>query len=371
MDILTRLLVKSILRFRSVCKSWYNLFRNPDFIKMHLYHSNRMNYFSLILTKYDDDGFATFLSVDYNHSLSLFDQRVKFCCPLKYRQCLVEILGSCNGLICLKSKPKVVCIWNPCTNEYVKLPRVSGIPSIRSYGFGYDCKTCDYKVVRIVTGDWDSFSRVIVHTLGTDSWRILQDIPYSICISRVNGVHLNGVLHWMLGTRSRVNEAANRVIVSFDIGDENFKEMQLPFPLCEKRGRVDISDFALCLLGGNLCLLGNPLNSASVDVWILKEYGVMDSWTKVFSISTLNTGINLRPIQSFQNGEILLCKVWGIFSNKHNEDLVLYNPISRRTKFMDTRAYQKLDNVHTYVGSLVSVKSVCNVVQEETLDAIV
>ncbi|KAL5730446.1 hypothetical protein ACHQM5_003264 [Ranunculus cassubicifolius] len=35
-DILSRLPAKSLIRFKTVCKTWYNLVHQPDFTKLHL-----------------------------------------------------------------------------------------------------------------------------------------------------------------------------------------------------------------------------------------------------------------------------------------------------------------------------------------------
>lgn len=42
-DILFRLPVKDLLRYRSVAKSWCSLIDGPDFVKLHLDHSKEAN----------------------------------------------------------------------------------------------------------------------------------------------------------------------------------------------------------------------------------------------------------------------------------------------------------------------------------------
>ncbi|XP_028752217.1 F-box protein At3g07870-like [Neltuma alba] len=91
-NILKRLPVKSIVRFRCVCKDWKNLFKSPSFIAEHLRHSDRKN--PLLLLQ------------EYN----CYDRRAYFCL-LDHKMEAVEsfstppnwgVTGSCNGLLCVK-----------------------------------------------------------------------------------------------------------------------------------------------------------------------------------------------------------------------------------------------------------------------------
>jgi F-box interacting protein len=68
---------------------------------------------------------------------------------------------------------------------------------ISNFGFGFDPKTNDYKVVRIL-----SFliliCEVVVYSLSTNSWRVIDSSPnpsYLIRLPRYPS-YLNGVHHW-------------------------------------------------------------------------------------------------------------------------------------------------------------------------------
>ncbi|KAI8010643.1 putative F-box protein [Camellia lanceoleosa] len=51
-EILARLPMKSLLRFRSVCKSWYYLITNPSFITTHL-NRTKSNHSHKLLIKFN------------------------------------------------------------------------------------------------------------------------------------------------------------------------------------------------------------------------------------------------------------------------------------------------------------------------------
>ncbi|KAM3286721.1 hypothetical protein P3S67_025520 [Capsicum chacoense] len=56
-------------------------------------------------------------------------------------------------------------------------------------------------------------------------------------------------------------------------------------------------------MGGLLCLFNN--NMYVFNLWIMKEYGVQKSWTKLLTIS-YNGAFFILPKYRFSNGEVLL-----------------------------------------------------------------
>ncbi|KAG5594588.1 hypothetical protein H5410_035820 [Solanum commersonii] len=59
-----------------------------------------------------------------------------------------QLVGSVNGLICFVIENNVIFLWNPSLRKYMKLPnpRLSSMMvRWRSYDFGYDRVTNDYK----------------------------------------------------------------------------------------------------------------------------------------------------------------------------------------------------------------------------------
>ncbi|XP_026426062.1 F-box/kelch-repeat protein At3g23880-like [Papaver somniferum] len=106
---------------------------------------------------------------------------------------LIQILGSCNGFLCLGAAASDALIfWNPSTKEYkeIMLPPVN-LPW-PSYGFGYDNKFDDHKLVSIVENE------VYVYTLESNTCRRVNTIPYGSLESA--GLLLNGALHWIGAT---------------------------------------------------------------------------------------------------------------------------------------------------------------------------
>lgn len=130
----------------------------------------------------------------------------------KVETIVVNIWGSCNGLICLgirmspemeeeEEEEDIVCIWNPATKEYKKisLPICGDDYNVRC-GFGYDNSIDDYQLVSVWDyGNAGSF-KIEVYPLGSDSWSTIRTpVPYSFPVDITHGLLCKGALHW-LGT---------------------------------------------------------------------------------------------------------------------------------------------------------------------------
>ena len=150
-------------------------------------------------------------------------------------------------------------------------------------------------------------------------------------------VFLNGAVHWAAHTL-RDQGVFRNLIVSFDMEDEAFREVAMPKSL---QG-VKSLNVTLAVVDGLLALV--PLNIFGDEddfhsVWVMKEYGVAESWTKLFDIESLQT------VKGFtKNGEILLVK---------DEKLYSYEPNSQ--KYLDLHICGEIESIflETYVESLV------------------
>ena len=215
----------------------------------------------------------------------------------------VEILASYNGLLLLGIGQKDHFLWNPSTRSYKRISCnfYHQIDSFRMYGLGYESSSNAYKVIRIVRvvvnwgvapnthhnfPSYDS-TTVKVHNSRTNFWRSITDFPYKTFVDQ-QGLLVNGAPHWIV-TRA---ESEEYVIIYFDLVEEKFKELGKPNWL--------VSDSAFCLgvFNGLLTLLRN----ANDEVWVMKEHGVKDSWTKLITkdksmLYESNYDVRIRPFQ--------------------------------------------------------------------------
>ncbi|TQD71400.1 hypothetical protein C1H46_043067 [Malus baccata] len=293
-DILSRLPVKSVCRFRCVSKLWLHLTTQPRFIQAHLKRSQC----KILLSSKDSLSSLDHLAPIDDDLLPL---ELDF--PLKGVQYLpwVPIVGSCNGLVCILPKPTTYFIFNPTTRECLRLP---GCPQLIDVGppqgirnsynrvsFGYAPSIDDYKFVKVADG-----YMLHVFSLKNNSWKNFPDFPYKHLLND-NGTCLNGAVHWLCGP---IGVGANRVIAAFDLAEEKFFELAPPDSV------TDYQRFTTGVLGGCLCLLHHSIgNIKQYWFWIMKDYNVKESWTRILIADSY---ISLQPLDYWKNGKILLVR---------------------------------------------------------------
>jgi F-box interacting protein len=374
-DILSRLPAKSIMRFRCVNKSiWSSLFQNPTFIAKH--HSFQFQNNPTFVIKRRDDIIQKALislhpNLDSDSGVELLnlDDMPFFKGDMKEEEEeRLDILGdrSINGIICLYNYPLRyqqppdhlfrIVLWNPAIREFKFLPtNPVHCPShvrlnFEGFGFGYDHKSNDYKVVRIVSFwdftpyiDWNGPycpKLVEVYTLSTDSWRQIDAVFESDAgvhdDARNSQFYLNGAYHW----HGYINEKPSDAIVSFNMTDEVFRIIRMP-DLDERnaiwRGYSVLNNCISMIVS----YAQDTVTEKIFDIWVMREYGVKESWTKQFVIGPLS-GIQF-PLGFTMNDELLMVARDG--------QLVSYNSNAQEIKSLQVRATQAI----VYKESLVSV----------------
>ncbi|PIM98050.1 hypothetical protein CDL12_29473 [Handroanthus impetiginosus] len=318
-EILSRLPAELLLRFRCVCKAWRDTIDDPIFIRLHLDHQLLKiqdsssgvgqvilrgdldtSLYSLSLNSLNSSGGQTVKATRLNHSPGYGDIR--------------SPVGSCNGVMLISQSNGTNFLWNPLTREFHSLPPLKVIMSKKLrglyhsvIGLGYDFAADDYKVVKIAQvfdpRDRNLKSETFVYSLKLGSWRRIKDFPYRISRSS-GGIFLEGTLHWISSTMPL--KSMDDLIVGLDLGAEDYCLLPLP---SELSGQKKPCAKHLGVLGGCL-ILSCYYQIERLDVWLMKEYGVKDSWVKLFSVAaTDNIGAveTLRPIAYLKcKGEVLL-----------------------------------------------------------------
>ncbi|GMJ01511.1 CONSTITUTIVE EXPRESSER OF PR GENES 1, CONSTITUTIVE EXPRESSER OF PR GENES 30 [Hibiscus trionum] len=341
-EILRRLSVKDLLRFRCVSKSWCSLIDDSGFIKLHLSHSvdTSTNLSVILLNRF---GFEDVYSVNFDSLKAA--QRLEFPGEECAKGRDFAVLGSCNGLLALFKRKDVplslfkmslfkrkdeLYLWNPSTKKSQMLPvnEIGFTPEVFSaphvvYGFAYDHISDDYKLLRIVQSSClvvDFFeSEVMVYSLKTNYWRRRKDFPFYLKYTRtMHAVLANNALHCEVSTKpvsdSESFDADFDLIAAFDLATEEYHIIGLPDCLGERLS-TDIN-----VMGGCLCLIATYQEvdvdvDVAVDIWIMKEYGVKESWTKLLSVKTyqcFEAAPYVLPLVFSKNGDKVLLHVGGM-----------------------------------------------------------
>jgi len=291
--ILSLLPVESILRFRSMSKSIRTLIDSHYFINLHLQNSLKFNF--ILLRNYSD-----FYRMDFPNLTSSFKVNL----PIKLYNKGIELLGSCNGVICISNRVNQFAFWNPITGKrqillYLHIPLQYGCREFGTvHGFVFDQLACDYKLVSISLfydrQDHTYFTQVRLFSSKTNSWRMLPRMPpYNLCKTPV---FVDNCLHWI--QFQNPGQIQHYLIVAFNLKREILNEVPLPEigVAANKRGLIiDVS-----LLGECLCMTVNYsvyYQTTKSDVWVMKEYGVRDSWCKLFTLEEWNFNAPLTSLK--------------------------------------------------------------------------
>ncbi|GKD47625.1 F-box associated domain containing protein [Tanacetum coccineum] len=228
----------------------------------------------------------------------------------------VRILGSCNGLLCIVEEWKsTLFIYNPTTRRSNLLPS----PQLTSsfglfYGFGYDELSNDYKVVITET---ESKMATRIYSLNNRRWKEIGNFPWAGPFD--DGKLLNGALHWAAGEDML---AGLWKIVSLDLANETYGEVLQPMY------HEGYDYLELGLSGEWLCVLGDYAGYYVVTVWVMKVYGVKDSWTHLANIPYPPTWtVQVRaPFCISEDGKLML---------KFGQNLVVYDSKDNSSSVID------------------------------------
>ncbi|XP_026418993.1 F-box/kelch-repeat protein At3g06240-like [Papaver somniferum] len=376
-NILTRLPVKSLSRFRCVSKNWCRLFQNPKFIKNHLENAILMNRFNILVTSREFDAFEDtepLLSIVDNDVLSSLPsasspfsghaRNIDY--PFMSRNYMPKILGSSNGLVCIQPRERI-CIWNPATREYKRVPKPPSVDSNPDltfqgfdfdgtfHGFGFDRKNDDYKILRIVNQK-SKVSEASVYSLTSNSWKNLGLIPYEFSSSTTKGFLLDGVLHW-IADGPCTGQFIPYVVVCYDISDETFHHVPFPDVNENDDGYPCISE--LGVWEGKLSLLCRYLNEDNdihtyVDLWTMMD----NMWTMHLKITSFVPDVDVEygiPIQTLHNGEILF--QGGPLTDSGYIGLVSYDPNLERGRALKIHGFPEMSDAEPYIETLVALGS--------------
>ncbi|KAL3653845.1 hypothetical protein CASFOL_003526 [Castilleja foliolosa] len=246
-------------------------FQRPLFRKKHIYHQS--SFIKMILTS---GSFLTYegTSVYPRHLISLpldgdvhVDRINELQVPyregdIKCRQ--IVFYNTCDGLFCMSmSGGGNALLWNPTTRQ------VRIFQSCPSY---------------IPKQSW--IGHFLAHDLmSTSSWDFLylryieESSPCDYVKYNGETTIVNGAFHW-LGSNEEHFLIMPHVVVSLDISNETYGTLALPEAICDNSKGPK-----LCELKGKLCIFSQHIQDLHWDLWVMSEYGDVDSMMKMFRMS--------------------------------------------------------------------------------------
>ncbi|KAK6934946.1 F-box domain [Dillenia turbinata] len=147
-------------------------------------------------------------------------------------------------------------------------------------------------------------------------------------------------LHWLGSENS---------ICSFDFVSEKFEQVPCP----PWYGTYSRWRFDPCRLGAlNVLLSLTRTNTRCLETWVMMEYGVRESWTKLFVSDKILCSRSLEPVGVLNNGDIVM-----IYDK---EFLLSYQLKEEYFRFIPLGGRQSQFEAIIHIPSLVSLKGIVN-----------
>ncbi|KAL6605777.1 hypothetical protein ACP70R_041430 [Stipagrostis hirtigluma subsp. patula] len=278
-EILSRLPVRSVCRFKCVSRSWRKLISDRD------------------LRKKLPQTLAGFFYLSFNgercpyraqHFTNVSGKGVPFVYPsfsfLPVPSSDVSLLDCCNGLLlccCYQPgphdpdgmRPSCYAVCNPATEKWVILPDSSrAIGKVRSARLCFDpAISSHFHVVEYVVDEGDYVTGVEIYSSRTGAWS-LKEAEWNVEVSLCDGarsVFLNGFLHGV---------TLLDAVVAVDMEGKTWRT--IPTPPREEFGFLHQAQGRLCFFN-----IGYD-DSSKLSVWILEDYGT-NEWVWKHTVSTL------------------------------------------------------------------------------------
>ncbi|XP_074318881.1 F-box protein CPR1-like [Silene latifolia] len=293
MEILSRLPVKTLLRFKSASKSLLNLIISPEFVKLHLGRSLIRNA-SVALLHWGEAFLACF---DFDHpqhpvvQLIVHPDVIKLLESYQYEnssQLYFPIfIGICNGVVCF-GKAKEFVLYNPATRDYRQIPRLrmrelcrSIMPDDELYRsiefedvFVYDYNADDFKIFssvhHITTPNQNDDFEFYLYSLKDNSWLKIESPTQGLRVDPSRAHIANNSLYWL----TLKDGLQPKAIMHFDLPSHRYEEMSTPKHI----NPAHILSVRVLKGRPHVLILGSLF-----DIWMITED---NCWTPVFRCST-------------------------------------------------------------------------------------
>lgn len=174
-------------------------------------------------------------------------------------------------------------------------------------------------------------------------WRSIAHVPF-LLRSRQNGILVSGNLHWLAYDEK---DKTNDMVCTFDLEKEL---LQLTASAPQAGGIVAYR--SLGTLRGCLCLCDKT--DSKIGIWVMKNYGMKESWSKEIIISDNSVGCLCGTVHALKvlNDETILM----LFREAY---LCTYHPGNKSFQILDIfqRGFFDTLEAMVYVPSFITLKS--------------
>ncbi|XP_057439634.1 F-box/kelch-repeat protein At3g23880-like [Lotus japonicus] len=297
-EILLRLPVKSLMRFKAVCKLWRSLISDPHFATSHFQRASPTLLFASCdaIRTIDFEG-----PLHYDHVSQPINYHLVSSTPIK-------IAGSCRGFLLIEYNDTLY-VWNPSTHVHISIPPSFPVNVVDSdtddvfthlYGFGYHSSKDDYLVVQVPV-PYNYATTYLPHvqffSFRANMWKYTEgvDLPPLNSIDCSHGLLFNEAIHWV--ARNWVDGITTYFIIAFDLMEKRLLEIPQPHDFLAHRYLTNL------WVHGRYFSLSVERRDYTCEIWVMKKYKVQTSWTKTVVLSFDSVDY---PVCSTKGGDIVM-----------------------------------------------------------------
>ncbi|CAD6260497.1 unnamed protein product [Miscanthus lutarioriparius] len=292
-EILVRLPVKSVLRFRVVCKAWRDITTRPLFLAANA----RRQPAKVVLYTYLDSvqrGYAVDIALDVLPvSGETADQRRLIRYPRSVPLSSMDplLLDSCNGVLLFrKDAAGIYFLCNPVTRQWAELPKLTDesygrrrrTVNVREYAFYFHQQSGEYRLLcgRLTSAGrtWCILSTGAAEPRHVDTHAadagLEPDTP-----SETTPVALHDSMHWPPRRPRDLSskQETTTEMVAFDVQSEKFRLMAGPRTITHPLMKLFVMH--------GLLVAANFGAAKHVDLWFLVDYGA-GRWERRHQVPT-------------------------------------------------------------------------------------
>ena len=205
-DVLARLPIKSIMRFRPVGKCWKEIFQSSEFKQL-----------SSTLMVYSSPAFVFMESEDES-----FEQLHKV--SLDFLPRPVSVVARCKGLMCCcENLDEIIYICNPLTRSWIKLPEAHELTWWDFIGLTLD--SCSKLCTLILGRQEDNDILMEIYNSQINEWTRFQTSVDELLRLVSEGIYSNGKFYLINGVG---HDRESFSVVSFDVKERRWKKMKGP-----------------------------------------------------------------------------------------------------------------------------------------------
>ncbi|EYU40591.1 hypothetical protein MIMGU_mgv1a018207mg [Erythranthe guttata] len=330
--ILLNLPVESLLRFKTVSKSWNTMISDPAFVENQLHRSKTSSSRNLLLGEL---GFSHYNSEDYSLVKIDKDRKLQTLQLSEYPPGSNVVLSYCDGVLLLTNDRQTCMdfvLWNPSTGTHAtfQFPYEVNPRSQKIYGLCHDPRTGGFKVVVVVC-----LKYYTVYSCKNNSWTRKKEFgDTSFLVVYDPHIFVDGVFYLLL------MDPGIYLITYFDPVDDEFKILRKPEIV------VDHLWIYMADLKGRLCVYCNANDGRgnAIRIWIKGEGVGNNYWEELITIENVPTYIWFFKPLCFVENKILI--------QLYSRRLVLYNPSEKTFEKFDIERYT-ICQYFPYLDSLI------------------